>query len=501
MISNNSNNLKGRAKIFANVKEITKENIIEVLQDAMKTHKTNRDEIQFLIDYERGEQPLQRNKVVRSDIDINVVDNIANFVKEFNIGYFWASPIMLVQRGNVDFHATDPDIDDTAVSALNEMLRNGEDISYKDICTAEFVEICGIGHKLVDVRTVDEMDGTSYVHDYSLDSRYAFIVYANDVAKSKLMGVTFSEDEDNTYYTCFTNDKRYEITNDEVTSVDVNPLGMIPIVEFERSVDRTGCFERRISEMDALNVMVSDFTNNVAQSVQEIWWGNDIDFPVDDNGDPKPPASNQWLLTYSNQQGNDPKVMPLSSNFDSNSTLNAISGQRNWILQKCKVPMQYENSGGGSTGVATDMSSGWASTELEAMKKEQLTEKAKREELKLILKAIELVPFSELEANNPLRMVHLSDVDFHFNRRKNYDMSIKANTFAVYISHGINGRHALKLIDAFPDPEQVWVDSKEAIEKYQESLWQTALTGDSETNSSDDTSNQTEQSPILDKLG
>lgn len=51
----------------------------------------------------------------------------------------------------------------------------------------------------------------------------------------------------------------------------------VPIVEYERSFDRTGCFERELSKMDALNILLSDFTNDVSQRTQEMWWGDNID--------------------------------------------------------------------------------------------------------------------------------------------------------------------------------------------------------------------------------
>ena len=75
-------------------------------------------------------------------------------------------------------------------------------------------------------------------------------------------------------------------------------------------------------------------------------------------------------------------------------------------------------------------------------------------------------------------------------------MSIKANTYATYVSHGINGRHALKVIDAFEDTEQVWLDSRDSIEEYQASL-----IGDNETGPiMSDNSDQEQNSPIIDGL-
>lgn len=493
-----SMDLKGRRRIYTGETEITGENLIDVLEKAFKTHETNRSEMQYLIDYERGEQPLQRQKLIRPEIDIQVTDNIANYIKEFNISYFWSNPIMLIQHGNEDLHGTPADKDDRGIASLNEMLENGENMSYKDQAVAEFVEICGIGHKLIDIRT--KFDGISYVHVYPLDSRNAFCIYSKDVSHRKMLGVTYMTDDDGkNLYTCFTEKMRYEVEDDKIVSSAINPLGMIPIVEFERTHDRTGCFERSISAMDALNILQSDYTNDVAQHTQEVWWANDVRFPVDENGNEVAPRSGQWLMTNTGDGGTDPKVQPLSSNSTGQGTLSAIENQRTWILTINKVPLQYDNSGGGSTGTATDMAAGWAAAALEASRKEQLVKKSKREELVLILKALENVPSKELPMNDPMRSVHLSDVDFHFTRRKDYDLSIKANTYATLVSHGIQGRHALKVVDMFEDTEQTYLDSKELIEKYQASLTSGYDLSDTENNTSEDTINQISNSPILDK--
>lgn len=45
-------------------------------------------EMQYLIDFEAGIQPLQRPKIVRPEINIEVTDNVANYVTEFKLAYF-----------------------------------------------------------------------------------------------------------------------------------------------------------------------------------------------------------------------------------------------------------------------------------------------------------------------------------------------------------------------------------------------------------------------------
>lgn len=493
--------LHGRRKIFTSHKTITKDNLLEVLAKAKSTHRRNVAEMNFLIGYERGHQPLQRDKVIRPDIDIVVNSNLANYIKEFKIGYVWSSPATLVQRGNIEIHKTPSGNDDSGINALNESIINGSNIGRLDQSMAEFVEICGIGHRMIDVKTSDWEDG-QLANIYTLDSRYAFNVYWNGPGQKKLLSVSFYADnlEQKTYYTCITDTTRYEVVNDEIVDMMPNPLGKCPIVEYERTFDRTGCFEREIKRMDALNILLSDFTNDVAQRTQELWWGDNIDFRTDEKGNRLEPKSGDWILTFSGE-GKVAKIQPLSSSFDGSSTLQAISSTRTEILQDCKVPIQYDSAGGGSTGTAMDMGSGWSATELDAMKEQQMIESGKREELDLILRAITKVPERILPLNSPARMVHITDVNFHFTRRKSLDMSIKANTFATYFNAGVHPRHILQAIDAFPDNEQVYLDSKDMFDALQRKMVSDNSTVETETfNTSSDPINQVSQSPILDGM-
>ena len=516
--------LRGRRRIFTNVKEVTKKNILTVLGKAYGTHLLNQIEIQALIDYELGDQPLPREKIVRPDIDIRISENAANYVVEFKKGYFWGIPPVLIQHADKEMRSdNDPKSDDIGISALNEMMLNGLDISYENQILGDFIEKCGIGHRLVDAKTEFDSEENRYalVNLYSLDSRYAFCVYNNGVGQKKVLGVTYIEDEEGrNHFTCYTDTKVYDIVgivsedmvNDAQITESINVLGMIPVVEYNRAIDRTGCFERHISYMDGLNSMVSDLANDVAQNVQQIWWGNDIQFPEGKDGESQKPESGDWLLTYSGTD-KQPKVQPLQSGLNISGTLDAISFEWNRLLQKCKVPIQQETTGGGSTGIATSMASGWQTAEVDALREEGVVGKGMKEELRLILRAIKLVPFSVLEEDSPLRTVRAADVDFHFNRNRNYDLSIKANTMATLINAGMHGRHAIKLSEISPDAETVWNDSAEIIQMKQHKMFaETPTTGSSDSTSLkadtvnedrtlQDLSDQTTNSPFAGSIG
>lgn len=493
--------LEGRKKIFTDVKHIDRTNVVKVLQKAYGVHQENANDIQLLMFFEQGKQPLQRVKTIRPDIDIRVNSGLPNYIKKFKLGYHWGNPIMLIQRGDKELHGENGEDDDLGISALNEILKNGENIAYKDQQMGEFIEISGIGHRMVWPRDFPENSNPkdeSLVNVFTLDSRFTFMVYHDGPGQKELMGVTYAKRKNRNVFTCFTEDAQFEISGEKILSETPNIMGGIPIVEYERTFDRTGCFERHIPAINALNILESDFTNDVAQRTQEIWWGDNVSF-TDEEGKESKPQSGDWVLTHSDS-GSAAKIAPLSSTFQGDATLNAINSRRTTILQECYVPIQYESSGGGSTGVATDMASGWSAAELDALQEQQMTERGKRKELKLVLQAIKFVPERVLSSESPLRKVHVSDIELKFLRKKNSDMSIKANTFATLVSHGVHGRHAMEYIDAFTDTEQTWIDSKDGVEAYQKTIYEKNTNENLNSNSASDTQNQTENSPIIDKV-
>ena len=490
--------LRGRTKIFTDQREITEHNIVEVLQKAYAKHRMNACEMQYLIDYELGVQPLPYEKTIRPEINIQTVDNMANYVTEFKKGYFWGLPPIYTQRGNKEAHGSDEEVDGSGISALNEMMLNGVCIGTQNQLLSDFVEKTGIGHRLIDVKTNwDDGIQSAYANVYTLDSRFAFCVYYCGVGQPKVLGVTYTKSGNKNVFTCFTDQVQYEIASGEIVSERPNLFGRIPIVEYERAVDRTGCFERQIPMMDNLNSLVSSAANDAVQRTQEIWWGNDIEFPTNEQGEETRPKSGQWVLTGS-AEGKNPKIQPLSSTLDANPVLSNITETRNEILKKCFVPMQYSSEGGGSTGIASSLSAGWDAAAVDAMRQEQLIQGSLREELILILKAISLVPTSVLPAESPIKKLHHTDIDIKMTRRQNWDIATKANSFATLVSHGVHGRHALKVTNMFEDIEQVYLDSKEGIEEYQKSAYgsNTPLE-DSNERIMQDSSDQAQNSPMI----
>ena len=468
----------GRKVIYTDADYIDETNVISELQNAMITHLANVVDMDFLVNFEKGVQPLQREKKIRSDIDIQIVDNVVSEITEFKVSYCLGNPITYIQRGD---RVSGNKVNNDGIYALNEML-DAENVYAADQEMERMKQICGIANQFVDIKR-DWQEGNAAFDLVALDPRSSFVVYKNDALKRKVMGVTYSTDANGSrHFTVFTKTRRFEIddmlritngiVNEETwtfgpRSGEANPLGEIPIVEFQRSYDRMGCFERVISLQNALNITEADFLNGISQEVQSLWWGNDLSFPEDDNGKVKIPKEGQWILSYSGNEKN-PKVQPLTIQTERSSILNDIQYKRDTIKNQCFIPTTSD-PGGGSTGTAYSMSSGWQNAEIQAAKEELLLRKGKMEIADLLLRAIKKSP--DVPLDSPLRKLTIGEIKPSITRNKTYDMATKSNTLATLIAHGVHPRHAIQVVELFPDVNLVYEDSKPYIKKYIDTLF------------------------------
>lgn len=485
----------GRREIYTDYAEITSENVIEVLRDAMLVHSGNAADCDTLLRFEKGQQPKVRRKQYRKDIDNWCVDNLANEVTSFWISFGWGNPITLVQRGEKD---SGGDSEVSAISLLNEFY-DAENIKQKTQSLARYVEICGLGYTLVEINAewsegCDEAPFTINV----LDPRFAFVVRSTRYADRRvLMGVTFRRDKKgNTYFTCYTKARRFEVLNlakiidgKQTAEADrwrqtnlsgiENSIGRVNIVEWVRDDDRMGVFERQMSEMQNLNLLISDFTNDVEQNCQAIWHGNDVEFPkvttTSADGttteEIRKPETNEWVLTYTPENGRQPFIKALAIDYDFTSMLNQIIYRTERIKEKCNVPSRNDNSGG-STGTAMDSATGWTRAEVEASRQDQIKDGCKMEEVRCVLAAIKNNANYNSEEARLFDNIRAMDVKPNIKRQKNYELTTKINAFATGVSHGLAPEHMIPTINLFDDPNQVIADSEPYMERYLKSIYE-----------------------------
>jgi len=468
----------GRRVIWTDEYQITEENVIQVIQNAIADFTANAQDCERLLQIEGGDLLPTRTKTVRPEVDVRSCDPIAHEITVFKEGYHWSSPITFVQRGSKDSgNANEND----AITLLNECYA-AENIGKKQNQLGHFVEICGIGYTLIDIKKEWE-EGDSYFQYETLDPRYAFVVRSTKYLDHRIvLGVTFSETTSkNRHYTAFSATTRYEIEESKILngetkqeesswyfghrSGEKNPLGRIPIIEWERAADRTGVWEREIPEMERLNLIISDIGNDIDQETQTIWHSNDVEFPKDEKGDDIKPKSNDWVQTYTSRDGRTPFIKPLSTGYDYAGLLNNYLSTRALILQRTYTPQRNDDSGG-STGVAMSDATGWSAADQVAASQQLLMESSKMEEVKVVIAAIK--KSKDVESDSPILKLRYMDVKPNISRQKYFEMTVKTNALANLLSHGIYGLHALKSVNYFDDVAQVWEDSKDLIEQYQQ---------------------------------
>lgn len=511
----------GRAEIFCYEREITEDNIIQVLQAAIPIHEANANRINFLLDYEAGTQPLKQKKVTRTEIDCKTVDNVAHEVSSFWRGYFWGQPITLVQRGQKDAGGGNKNESD-GIALLNEGYE-AEGVKSKTQKLGRFIEPCGVGYVYIDLKP-DYQDGDSYFQYEVLDPRFAFVIRSGYYIDHRVMvGVSFRPDANGSrHYTAITKDRRFEIDelcvirNGKVKtdkngnavkkwestdrSGDPNPFGIINIVEYIRSHDRMGVFEHELDDMDDLNLNESNISNSLAETVNSIWWMNDAELPksVDENGNvvKGKPKTGDWLETQTTRNGKTPIIQPLVNTINSD-TPNYILNKRTLILQKCNVPQRNDNSGG-STGVAMSDATGWSAAEIAASMEQQIVESCKMEEVKVVLAVLK--KSTDIPADSPLLKLRYSDILPNMKRSKQYEITTKINCYATGVSHGIDPAHMIREINLFSDPQQVIEDSRPYMERYLTSIYEGFNGSDSDTEDrlSQDESDQIGNSPLID---
>ena len=466
--------LFGRKVIYTDKAVIDRTNILEVLGEAYAIHEQNRNEMIYLSNYVRGDQPiLKREKQIRSEINEKIVDNMASEILEFKLGYEFGSPITYVQRARKDiksknaliqffkklFTSEESKKEDMRVSALNEMMVE-ECKAAKDLQLAKDVKTCGVGYRLILPKRLKT--GVSVFDLLVLNPMNTFIVYSNDAYRDPKLGVTYFPHADGSMtFGCYTRAAYYQIekgilNNYEQAFIEKpNTLGEIPIVEYINDYDRMGCFERVIPLMDALNTVDSDRVNDIAQHVQNLLWGDNI--AIDKEQYQKLRADGMIVTT--SEQGRQATLKYLESVLNQSENQTLVDYMERRIEKIAHKPSRSELSGG-STGSATNMSTGWMDAETDAKEKEQIWTASERRETAIILKIIK----ASDEVDADIADLSISDIEIRFSRSRTYDLATKCNSLAALIRIGIDPLRAIEVVGLFTDPQQVALDSIERID-------------------------------------
>ena len=462
----------GRRVIYTEVERIHEGNIIDVLQKALYTHLQNQSEIDYLYRYYRGDQPiLGRKKEVRPEINNMIVENRANEIVSFKTGYLVGEPIQYVSRGNDEATASE-------VLTLNDYMLS-EDKQAQDKELADWMHICGTSYRMVlpDALADVEEDEAPF-EIFTLDPRFAFVVYSVGLGHKPMMGVRYIVKEDKTIvFSCWTKDRYFEVWNtwDVIQSED-QILG-IPIIEYPLNQARLGAFEIVVPLLDAINMTESNRVDGVEQFIQSLMLFHNVDISSDDFDKLRDLGAIKYKDIDSTLKA---EIQYLTSEMNQTQTQTLVDSMYETVLTICGMPNRNGGTSTSDTGTAVIMRDGWSAAEARAKDTEPVFKKSEKEFLKLVLRICRDMGHLSLK---------LSALEIRFTRRNYENIAQKASVLTTMLGcEKIAPELAFTHCGLFSDPQLAYKMSLPYIEKA-ESAKQAAENGGNPNGTGTESSN------------
>ena len=433
----------GRRLITTDVTEITAGNVVEVLEEAMKLHEKNRSEIDYLWKYYKGEQPiLQRSKTVRPEICNRIVENRANEIVSFKVGYLCGEPIQYVGR-NCEESVTNN------IGTLNEYMF----LVDKPALDQEVVEwgmICGTAYRMVlDNNSYDAESDEAPFEMYTLDPRDTFVVYSNDVKRRRMLGVKYNTDEfGQKTFSAYADGLYFTIKDGKV--LEVKPHGLVePIIEYPANNARLGAFEIVLPLLDAINNIESNRMDGIEQFVQAFVKFINCDISKEDFEALKDLGAIKVKST--DGQAADVDIVTNELNQQQTQTLKDDAYQA--VLTICGMPNRNGGSSTSDTGSAVLLRDGWSLAESRAKDSELMFKRSEKEVLRLVLKLCNGLADLDLK---------LKDIDMKFTRRNYDNIQSKSQVLVSMLQQPkIHPLLAFTHCGLFSDPESAYTMSND----------------------------------------
>ena len=434
-------NLFGRTEITTSVTEINDENVVRVVSNAYLKHLTNRGQIQYLYNYYKGKQPiLSRVKEVRPELCNKIVENRANAIVTFRVGYTVGKPIQYISSvGDEKVSAS--------VAILNDMMRVAGKAT-KDKELVEWQMICGTGYRMILPK--ETKNPKSPFDVWTSDPRNTFVIYMNDIGHTPLAGVyyTVADNQDVTLHV-YTKDSYFKIDgwkSGKITAVDKNPVGRIPIIEYPLNMARLGAFEIVLPLLDSINNLESNRLDSVEQFVQSLLIAVNCEFPDDTTANTIREAGMVVLRSIGENKA-DIKVISEVLNQDQTQTL------KQSIIDSINQIVGMPSQGNGMTGDSSNngaivLKNGWQGAETRAQDFEQMFKEPEQRFLEIAVDIANRLSNLNLDAN---------DIDVKFTRRNYEDLLTKSQTLTTMLNNDkIHPQCAYEACGLFVDTQDAY---------------------------------------------
>ena len=443
----------GRRVITTDVAVIDSSNVVEVIEKAMFNHILNRAEIEYLWNYYRGKQPiLYREKKIRPEICNKIVENRANEIVSFKVGYLCGEPIQYICRNGDETVST-------AISILNEMMYS-ENKATQDKEVVEWQMVSGTAYRLVLPDSVTDVDDAPF-ELFTLDPRDTFIIRSNDVGNKPLLGVKYCTDEfgQNTF-SVYSLNMFWKIKDGKIVESKPHSLGMIPIFEYPANNARLGAFEIVLPLLDTINNVASNRMDGVEQFIQSF-----IKFINCDIDEEKFAALKEMgAIKVKSVDGNTADVDVVTNELNQGQMQTLVDYLYQTVLTICGIPNRNGGSSTSDTGSAVLLRDGWSLAEARAKDSELMFKRSEQEMLKLILK----ICHDSMGVPEELNSLKLKDIALQFTRRNYEAIQSKSQVLVSMLQQSkIHPRLAFSSCGLFIDPERAYTDS---MEYYKEQL-------------------------------
>ena len=444
----------GRRVITTDTVELTNANIVSEVNKAFDTHNLNRGEIEYLWNYYRGKQPiLERKKTVRPEICNKIVENRANEIVSFKVGYLCGEPIQYVGRNGDESVSR-------AIAELNEMMFS-ENKATQDKEIVEWQMISGTAYRLILPDKRGEEDDAPF-EMFTLDPRDTFVVYSSEVGNKPMYAVKYRVDsENNRICSVYSADMYWKLNGDKVVESEPHALGKIPIFEYPANNARLGAFEIVLPMLDAINTVASNRLDGVEQFIQAF-----VKFVNCDIDEEQFKAlKDLGAIKVKSVDGTTADVSIVTQELNQVQTQTLVDYLYQTVLTICGMPNRNGGSSTSDTGAAVIMRDGWSLAESRAKDSELMFKKSEYEVLKLILRILR----DTEGVSEDLAKLRLKNLSMQFTRRNYENIQSKAQVLVSMLQQNkIHPRLAFATSGAFTDPESAYQMSMEYYEEQEQ---------------------------------
>lgn len=440
MINNDKStgtNKYGLEDIFTSEQEVTKDNVVNVIKETLKSHEGNVDKILNLKKVYTGDQEiLNREKeattVSNEKFNINIIPTLVNTVAGLTLG----EKVDYVLKDNESDGSSKELKSKDLVEITTELHINNDILMDKDSLVEMY--ICGKAYQFcaaIDDRTVLS----------KVKCEEAYIIRTTEVGNRELAAVVIGSikiDKDKTLpkYTVFTQTDKYIVYDDKVQESMLHALPEIPLQEIKLNEYALSLVAQLEPLQNAMNLAVSDSINTVQNQLRALLFitGAEMDRETVEN------AKASGVVTVKGEDGRN-----ITANYLQKPIDTGLADLRTHLFDMAVFISCMPQTGGTSgNGMAALIGSGYEMVNQNAYFVLLPFKKAKRGIVNNLIKILQTRGIVKSDLS-------VRDIDISFDRNNLADIQSTAQAMKTFQEMGVPPRNFLKLGNVFSDIEQI----------------------------------------------